>query len=408
MRKYFKGTSVLMVFAIIFTILFNYGTVISFGSNNPTYIEVEAVGTGTVGDPMFNDGIWGPGSQQTGILRLRNNYSNRIKVTNLALTMKLEEYVDNAYVSVKDADLYRAYAENMELTISRGYLMVFEEDIYTGNFYDMLYQHGNVNFEGHHLTAGKQFNVSRNDTVDLRYTVKMKEEAGNQLQGLRATVDFIVNLQENPVPVPSDDDDDSDSSNENRRETLEVIEDIEIPLGQHWAHDCITRLIEEGIIEGYPDGSIQPDKTITRAETAAIITRALKLNEKSSLLTGYLDPIPGWARGSVIATTQSGIFKGYPMLIGKVFKPNNMITREEMATVLMRAFELELDDEQSLSFLDSEEISDWALAHVKVGVQQEIILGYPDNTFKPSENITRAEAFTMICKLLGYHIEHEE
>ncbi len=406
MKKHFRGTSILVVLAIIFTILFNYGTVISFGSNNPTYIEVEAMGTGAVGDPMFNDGIWGPGSQQTGILRLRNNYSNRIKVTNLALTMKLEAYVDNAYVPVVDPDLYRQYAENMELTISRGYLMLFAEDIYTGNFYDMLYQAGNVNFEGHHLPEGKQFNVSRNDTVDLRYTVTMSEEAGNQLQGLKATVDFIVNLQENPVPVQDDDDDDDDY--DDTEEIYEEIEDIEIPLGQHWAHDCIVILMEEGIVQGYPDGSIQPERTITRAETAAIIARALDLEEKSPLLTGYLDPIPGWARGSVIASTQSGIFKGYPMFIGKVFRPDNLITREEMATALMRAFELKLEEEQSLSFLDREEISEWALEYVEVGVQHEIILGYPDNTFKPSDYITRAEAFTMICKLSGYHIEHQE
>ena len=398
MRKYFKRVSIVVAFAIILAIAFNYATVISFGNNNPNYIEVESVGAGSVGDPMFNQGLWGPGSQQFGILRLKNNYDHRVKVTNLSLTMKLEQYKDGEYVPVDNPELFVEYAKNMKLTITKGYLMVFNEELYSESFYEMLYARGNVLYEGYQLPTNKQFNVSRNDSVDLKYTVTMREEAGNELQGLKATVDFIVNLQENPIPVYNDEEEDD----------IEEIEDDGIPLGQHWAHDCIVKLMEEGIVQGYPDGSIQPDKPISRAETAAIIARALKLEDKSALLTGYLDPVPSWARGSIIATTQAGIFKGYPMLLGKVFKPNNLITREEMATALMRAFELKLEENQSLNFIDSEEISDWAVEFVKVGVQQEIILGYPDNTFKPAENITRAEAFTMICKLLGYHIEHEE
>lgn len=403
MRKYFKGMSTIIAFVFILSIIFNYSTLISFGSNNPNYIEVEAIGTGTTGSTMFSQGLWGPGSQQEGVLRLKNNYTHRVKVTNLALTMKLEKYTSEGYQLVNDADLYKLYAENMHLKITRGYLLVFEEDIYNGDFFNMLFEAGNFQHEGYPIPSGEQFNVNRNDTVDLRYTITMNPEAGNELQGLKATVDFIINLHENPIPVEGGD---TDSETDPEDPQLEVVEDNQIPLGQHWAHDCIVKLMEEGIVQGYPDGSIQADKPITRAETAAIIARALKLEDKSALLTGYLDPVPSWARGAIIATTEAEIFKGYPVIFGKVFRGNNLITREEMATVLMRAFKLDLEAEKDLEFIDNEDISDWSLEYIKIGVEKEIITGYPDNSFKPKDYITRGEAFTMICKLLGYHTEH--
>ena len=53
-----------------------------------------------------------------------------------------------------------------------------------------------------------------------------------------------------------------------------------------------------------------------------------------------------------------------------------------------------------MNFTDKDAISDWALNYVEIGTENNIITGYPDNTFKPQEDITRAEAFTMICKLL--------
>jgi len=396
MKKYPKKISILLAFIIVFTTFLSFGIANSYGTGDTGLIEVQTYGNQTQGDPMFSEGLWGPGSERSGIMRIKNNYSQRIRVNNLSLIMTLEKS-DGTLIESGDAEgLYQKYAESMKLNVTRGKWLVFKETVFNGSFYEMLQIEGQENHKGYTISAQKQFNVSRNDSVDLKYTVTMDgKEAGNELQGLKATVDFNVNLHENAI---------SEDSSGQPKYTEE--EDTAMTLNTsdingHWAEDCILKLIEAGIIVGYPDGTIKPDNIITRAETAVLITKALKLEEKDKFFSGYLDPIPKWARGSIIATTEEGIFEGYPVLGIRLFRGNKHITREEMATVLMRGFEIALQEDIWLNFNDKDNISDWALEYVKAGVQKEIILGYPDDSFKPQNNITRAEAFTMICKLLG-------
>jgi hypothetical protein len=163
-------------------------------------------------------------------------------------------------------------------------------------------------------------------------------------------------------------------------------------------------LLEKGIIQGNEKGEINPDDYITRAEAAVLVGKALKLEPKDSVIPKYVDPIPKWARGYVNITTDEEIFKGYPF---GFFRPGNNITREEMIAVLDRAFELTLEDKSlELPFTDKDEIGYWAVEHVKSGYEDKVITGYPDNTYKPNNKITRAEAFTIICKLLKYHETH--
>ena len=86
----------------------------------------------------------------------------------------------------------------------------------------------------------------------------------------------------------------------------------------------------------------------------------------------------------------------------------SQITRKEMIAVLIRTFEISLEDKSlELPFKDKEDIGNWALEYVKAGYEKGVIVGYPDNTYIPKNPITRAETFTIICKLLGLH-EHEQ
>ncbi|MCC5910827.1 MAG: S-layer homology domain-containing protein [Clostridiaceae bacterium] len=405
MKWYFKGLGIVVVFVIVLSIFLNFGTVETYGNENNT-IEVETYGNNTKGNPMFSEGLWAPGVQQEGVMRIKNNYSQRVKIDHLALVMELEKLENGEYKPVEDKELIEKYAKSMKLKITRGRLLVFNEMLYDKSFYEMLYEKENQGYQGYQLPSSKQFNINKNDSIDLKYSIEMDgENAGNELQGLRATVDFVVNLHENPTSSGSGGRKDKD---EGEKELVEELALVIPDISGHWAENCILRLLEEGIIVGYPDDTIKPDNTITRAETAVLIGRALQLEEKDKLLAGYLDPIPKWARGYIHATTEEGAFEGYPAIIGKVFRPNRLITREEMATALMRGFQLALEEDITLEFTDKKDISDWALEFVKSGVQNNIIVGYPDDTFKPQDNITRAEAFTMICKLLGYNTESEE
>ncbi len=397
---------------------------IAYGENIPDVI-LYIHGEKSIGGPIFHqkgnltDGYLAPGVTVSGTLRIYNNYSERINVKNLALTIELEKLQGDNYYQVKDENLYEVFAKNMKLTIKRGKMLIFTKTIYNKSFYEMMYKKNNEDYKGYDLSVLDCFNINKNDYIDLEYIVHMDENAGNELQGIKATVNFLINVNENPVyqggsgyTPPSSGEGSGDNSEKEVDEEIQLEDESEkkqevneefIDIKGHWAKDCIQALIEHNIVNGYPDKTIRPDNFITRAEAAVLICRALNLEEKNKLFTGYIDSIPKWARGYVIASTEKGIFKGYP---GRLFKAGKEITRQEAIAVLMRGFDKKLGEEIQIKFKDKGDIQDWALVYVKMGVYYKIINGYPDNTFRPNNNITRAEVFTMICKLLKYHNEH--
>lgn len=356
--------------------------------------------------------MWYPGREVNGVLRLYNNSNSRVEITSLGLEVDItrrsagssEDMIENEFLN------------HMHLTVTKGRLFNFDDEtILRDKFSKMV----NSFVE---LDDTNQFTVGRNDSIDLKYTVLMDKGAGNELQNLTANVKFLINVSERPINN-RDDDDDDDDDNDNKKDPL-VMVDMDTDLDKHWAHDCIITLLDHNVIQGYPHESmtiedyrngeveaviyvneaVQPDMFITRAETAVLVGRALSLPEGDGLFSGYIDYIPPWAKGHIISTTKADVFKGYPFAR---FKSNNNITREEMITVLVRGFDIGLEDpDLELSFEDKEDISPWALESVKAGVENKLIAGYPDNTYRPQNSITRSEAFTIICKLLGYHEEH--
>lgn len=337
------------------------------------------------------DYLWYPGREVEGVLRIVNESNRRTKIASLGLGVEITTVKDGYTIDqVKDS-----FLNHMHLSIIKGKLFSFDaQNIMSGRFSELV----NKSFL---LEDATQFTIGNNETIDLKYTVKMDEEAGNELQNLSAIVTFLINAAENPIIIDDDNDDDDNDDNDKDPTEIELI-DI-IPYG-HWAHDCIIALLKHGVIIGYEDGTIRPENYVTRAETAALLGKALGLVPKKTLLPRYIDSIPEWAKGYVNVTSDEDIFKGYPF---KLFKANKYITREEMITVLTRAFKVTLDDaDLKLLFHDHHDISDWALENVKVGYEEEIIVGYPDNTYRPKNNITRAETFTIICKLMELHDKH--
>jgi hypothetical protein len=97
-----------------------------------------------------------------------------------------------------------------------------------------------------------------------------------------------------------------------------------------------------------------------------------------------------------------GILTGYP---DGTFKPDNPITRAEFATVAVRAMGLEKTADLLAnvpSKFSDVKVTDWFNKYVNVATNQGILKGYPDGTFKPNNNITQAEALTIVLRLLGY------
>lgn len=326
-------------------------------------------------DPGY-DGSWYPGLEKRGTIRIYNDAFYKVKIGNFGLKVELNP-----------DSKYGIFADKMHLTLKRGTYPAFESTpLFVGPFRDILYQEGSPQYQGMNMTL----EIDHKSFIDLECSVSMAEDADKEMQGLEATLNFLISM--NAIPKSGN----NDSINEGSGGAVSKPP-------THWAHDCIVALTQHHIIQPDIDGEIRPDDSITRAETAVFLTRALGLQPQNPLFSGYLDPLPDWARGSIIAASKAGIFKGYP---GWLFKANNGITREELSCVLVRSLNLKLLGEQSIGFVDRNEISGWAFEDIKIGVQHSAIGGYPDNTFRPQNPITRAEAFSIICRLMGYHSEH--
>ncbi len=355
---------------------------------------------------LFGDELWYPDNNgRDGVIRIYNNYKST-KLTSLGVDITLNSYRDG----YNESEVYQSFLNHMKLSIKKGSWLEFGDSYIIHDMPLAEFKNGIT------LDINNQVNISASKPLDLKYTLYMDEEAGNELQNLDANVAFLIKT---PIDTTGDNnnpgnEDPSDpgptvpvSNPTNTEEKQLLIEEplIKIPdIDGHWAHDCIVALLDKGIIQGDEKGRIRPDDPITRAESAVLVAKALNLQPNDSKTQKYKDTVSQWALGYVNITTDKIIFKGYP---NGQFKPNNNITREEMMTVLTRAFKLKLDDQSlQLPFEDKAKIGAWAEESVKAGFEDQVITGYPDNTYRPQDKITRAETFTIICKLLGYHETH--
>jgi hypothetical protein len=176
----------------------------------------------------------------------------------------------------------------------------------------------------------------------------------------------------------------------------------------YWAYDAINSLSGQGYITGYPYGNFAPDALITRAEFVSIMDKVLKLPAYDPAKPGFSDISGGdWYYNSVETAVHDGIAKGYG---NGIFRPGYPITREEMACILVQALGIPSQVAANMgtktNFTDDARISDWARGYVVVAVQNlGLLKGYPDSSFKPQSDATRAEACTMIENFLKVYVQ---
>jgi peptidoglycan DL-endopeptidase CwlO len=171
---------------------------------------------------------------------------------------------------------------------------------------------------------------------------------------------------------------------------------VDVPSG-HWAKSAIAALNKQGIISGYDGGFFKPDQTIKRAEVAKMLSETFGLQMSASNLPVYNDvPEQHWAFPYITAASQKNYFTGYE---GNVFKPNEPITRAEIASLFTRAFQLKATD-QNVTFTDLLS-SHWAYKDVQKLTANQIVSGYPDQTFKGSQQMTRAEFASALYRALN-------
>ncbi len=157
----------------------------------------------------------------------------------------------------------------------------------------------------------------------------------------------------------------------------------------------------ERYIIGYPDGTVKPENSITRAEVAAIFARTLKLQGEVRHVKMFSDVDTGYWGAEYIETVAArGIFKGYA---DNTFGPDKPITRAELAAAIARYLGVaqEMQSKDILRISPLTDISgNWAEQSLDELYRFGIVSGYGDGSFHPNNTITRAEAFKMINGML--------
>lgn len=171
----------------------------------------------------------------------------------------------------------------------------------------------------------------------------------------------------------------------------------------HWAVGAIKGLTESKILNGYPDGSFKPDQSITRAEFSKVIAKAYNLHPKTT--PNFTDVKNHWAKDYIAALTEKSIMTGYP---DGSFQPDRPITRAEMVTVLSRLVKLGTADEKYAVELDSSfpdiKPDFWAFKNIEISSRLGILPGYYKPDFQPSRLASRADTAWMVNSLRNLKI----
>ncbi|WP_199624360.1 S-layer homology domain-containing protein [Paenibacillus alkalitolerans] len=177
----------------------------------------------------------------------------------------------------------------------------------------------------------------------------------------------------------------------------------------HWAEDNIEAMAGKLIVEGVTPLRFEPNRDITRAEFAALLVRALGIKiEAGSSADSKFSDVAGdaWYRDIVSAAVDAELIHGYP---DGTFGPNKTITRAEMAAMMSRALafaggsgtsvEAETVNELLSKFRDRSQLR-WAEKDFAIVIRAGIVQGMTETTLAPRSNATRAQAAAMLHRFL--------
>jgi|GEM_PF-577763 len=168
----------------------------------------------------------------------------------------------------------------------------------------------------------------------------------------------------------------------------------------YWAYNYIGELKKNGIVSGDENKNFNPENNISRAEFIQMLVKTLSLEAGGEIKFSDVNA-DNWYYKSVAIVGALGLVSGYE---DGTFRPDNPITREEMVLILYRAVELRGisgKDNQEIEFGDKNQISDYAKTSVEKISSLGLVGGFPDNSFRPQDNATRAQTATIVFRLLN-------
>lgn len=171
----------------------------------------------------------------------------------------------------------------------------------------------------------------------------------------------------------------------NKFSTFTIINFNDQEFGEHTAY-----------LLGFPDGEFKPDQMVTRAQMALMIARNLgfESSEPASSAPFHDVPLNHYAAHAISFVSGLGIMNGYP---DGSFQADNAITRAEMSTLVANYLKLAIENNGKQSFNDTHQ--HWAQSVIEANAAVGIMKGYPDGSFGPDQNLTRAEAVVVVNQL---------
>ena len=190
------------------------------------------------------------------------------------------------------------------------------------------------------------------------------------------------------------------------------LENPRVPTGESGQRPAVSDAVRELLeaeehiryIQGYPDGTVQPESNISRAEVAVIFWRLTRASDKNSTVPNRFSDVEGgeWFAQAVNYLASTGILTGYE---DGTFRPERSISRSEFAAMISRFDGLE---SATLNPFSDMHESHWAYSHVTSAYLKGWISGYPDRSFRPEASITRAEAIKIVNYMLGRGIQAKD
>ncbi|MDR3149237.1 MAG: S-layer homology domain-containing protein [Oscillospiraceae bacterium] len=246
------------------------------------------------------------------------------------------------------------------------------------------------------------------ESMSVSWKFGIAYESGNETQG--AYMDFNFRLRfhpqatspmPTPTPTPTPKPTPTPSASTSNPENLNPSatpspSPTPIFIDEHFAY-----------VVGYPDGTVKPENSITRAEVTTVFFRPLTDSVRDANWAqnnNYSDvPSTDWFNNAVSTMSKMHIVNGYS---DGTFKPNGYITRAELAAIASR-----FARQSGALVTNSPEFSDiddsWAEAEILYAASVGWVNGYPDGTFKPNRSVTRAEFMALVNRMLERDPEFE-
>lgn len=166
----------------------------------------------------------------------------------------------------------------------------------------------------------------------------------------------------------------------------------------HWGESQVNAFINKGYINGYPDGTFRPDNSITRAEFVRIFNTVFGLTNASGKV--FNDTVNHWAKTAIDIAVTNGVCNG---MSATEFAPDQPITREQASKMIANYKRItDTHHNRVKGYKDGVNTSNWAINEVEAILEAGYMNGYSeDNTFRPQNNITRAEAVSTLTRVEG-------